>query len=32
MKLVSANKTKVAAACKITVILHCIWIDGTTFE
>lgn len=31
MKRVGAKKAKVAVARKITVILHCIWTDGTGF-
>lgn len=32
MKRVGAKKAKVAVARKLAVILHCIWVDGTTFE
>ena len=32
MKRVGAKKAKVAVARKIAIILHCIWIDGTSFE
>jgi transposase len=32
MNTVGAKKAKVAVSCKIAVILHCIWIDGTAFE
>jgi hypothetical protein len=32
MKRIGANKTKVAVARKIAVILQCIWTDGTSFE
>ena len=32
MKRVGAKKAKVAVARKIAVILHCIWVDGTSFE
>ena len=32
MKRVGAKKAKVAVARQIAVILHCIWIDGATFE
>lgn len=31
MKRIGAKKAKVAVARKITVILHCIWTDGTSF-
>ena len=31
-KRVGMKKAKVAIARKIAVILHCIWVDGTTFE
>ena len=31
-KRIGMKKTKVAIARKIAVILHCIWVDGTTFE
>ncbi len=32
MRRISAKKAKVAIARKIAVILHCIWVDGTSFE
>lgn len=32
VKRVGARKAKVAIARKLAVILHCIWVDGTTFE
>jgi transposase len=31
-KRIGMNKAKVAIARKIAVILHCIWVDGTSFE
>lgn len=31
-KRIGAKKAKVALARKIAIILHCIWIDGTTFD
>jgi hypothetical protein len=31
-KRVGMKKAKVAIARKIAVILHCIWVDGTTFD
>jgi hypothetical protein len=31
-KRVGMKKAKVAVARKIAVILHCIWVDGTSFE
>jgi transposase len=31
-KRIGMKKAKVAIARKIAVILHCIWIDGTSFE
>ena len=31
-KRIGMKKAKVAIARKIAVILHCIWVDGTTFE
>ena len=31
-KRIGLKKAKVAIARKIAVILHCIWVDGTTFE
>jgi len=30
--LSSMKKAKVAIARKIAIVLHCIWVDGTTFE
>ena len=29
---VSIKKAKTAVACKLAVILHCIWVDGTEFQ
>jgi hypothetical protein len=31
-KRIGMKKAKVAIARKIAVILHCIWVDGTSFE
>ena len=31
-KRIGAKKAKVAVACKLAVILHCIWSDGTEFR
>ena len=31
-KRIGMKKAKVAIARKIAVILHCIWVDGTTFD
>jgi hypothetical protein len=31
-KRIGMKKAKVAVARKIAVILHCIWVDGTSFE
>lgn len=31
-KRIGMRKAKVAIARKIAVILHCIWVDGTSFE
>jgi len=31
-KRVGMKKAKVAIARKIAVILHCVWVDGTSFE
>ncbi|MGO4441533.1 IS110 family transposase, partial [Rhizobium sp. RAF56] len=31
-KRIGMKKAKVAVARKLAVILHCIWVDGTTFE
>ena len=31
-KRIGLKKAKVAIARKLAVILHCIWVDGTTFE
>ncbi len=32
IKWIGMKKTKVAFARKIAIILHCVWVDGTTFE
>jgi hypothetical protein len=32
VKRIGMKKAKVAIARKIAVILHCIWVDGTSFE
>jgi len=31
-KRIGVKKAKVAIARKIAVILHCIWVDGTSFD
>ena len=31
-KRIGMKKAQVAVARKLAVILHCIWVDGTTFE
>ena len=32
VKRIGMKKAKVAIARKIAIVLHCIWVDGTTFE
>jgi len=32
IKRIGMTKAKVAIARKIAIILHCLWVDGTTFE